>query len=163
MRRFPTVAALAALCVVFSAQQASPPALAQSYGPKGQGAIVIAAEAHVYKKKAGEAIAYRLKRGDAVAGYTGGALVPPTWMFVEDDGGRARVVYFQVGKSIDSAGWMRVTDLAVFTYDGSCVGPKATTGALRVGWNPCFQEARDAKLEELRAAWTKEDQKSRAP
>jgi len=134
-------------------------------GGKGQGAIVIRDDAPVYKKSDGDEIAWKLQRGDSVAAY-GGSVTSSMFgggdaMYIFDEkSGRVRVVYFQgEQKGMNKIGWMNPPDLSRFTYDGSCergASPFATKG-FSVRWNACFHEARDSKLEELKAKWGKED------
>jgi len=124
---------------------------------KGQGGIVTRDDAPVYKARIGDEVEYRLKRGDAVAGITGGLALPTTWMFEERDG-RVKVCYLMEGRKTNGDGWMLMSDLSVFAFDGSCSqtgGPFAAR--LKAIWNPCFQEGRDAKLEELHKKWAEEE------
>jgi len=127
---------------------------------KGEGAIVIREDAPVYKRPNSTGVAWELKRGDAVA-----AIEPKgrLWQFYEDSG-RVRIAFLYEGDH--RLAWMRLEDLAKFTYDFCVFPPRAghstpppgnpfTTGK-REKWNVCFQEARDAKLKELRATWAEE-------
>ena len=138
------------------------PALAAPAGGKGQGAIVLRDGAPVYKKSGGEEVTLSLKRGDSVAGWKefmgapGGIL----WQFGEKDG-RIGVAYHPPDAKGHRLAWMDPKDVARFTYDGSCEKNAAPeTGR---DWNACFQEARDAKLEELKAKWAAEDATKKDP
>ncbi len=143
--------ALCVSAVVFAA------ALTPAFAGKGQGAIVIHAGAPVYARADGDKIEYTMKRGEAVAGYTGSIMSTDTYQFDEVKG-RWHVLYFQEGKKFSRTAWMNPKDLARFSYDGSCQdrsSPLAVKG-LSQRWNPCFVEARDAKLEQLQPEWDRE-------
>jgi hypothetical protein len=150
---------LAALCLTLLA----PPLLAD--GGRGQGAIVVRDDTPVYADSKGDKIEWKLKRGDAVAGYMA-QMLHVTWQLDEVDG-RVHVFYFkateQKGSFVDRTAWMDPKDLSRFTYDGSC-GPKAAPGGPysvkgfgSKQWNPCFEEARDTKLDALRPLWAQAD------
>src|SRR5262249_1281718 len=125
---------------------------------KGEGGIVIRDDALVYKKVHGNAVIRKLKRGDAVVAYS----KKPSWHFYEESG-RVYIVFLVEGAS--RGGYMSLEDLAKFTYN-YCVFDRITglstppgypfTPGTRHNWNVCFQEARDAKLKELRGTWAKE-------
>ncbi len=119
---------------------------------KGEGAIVLRDNAPVYKKPDGAGVIQWLERGNAVV-----AIEPKgiAWEFHEESG-RTRIAFPYKGDR--RIGWMKVEDLARFTY-ASCIfdaalipnpppGYPFTTGK-RMNWNICFQQARDAKLKEL--------------
>jgi hypothetical protein len=133
--------------------------LGQSRGGKGQGAIIIRNNAPVYVHSTGAAIEWKMKRGEAVAGYMANGILPPRFLLDEVDG-RVHVAYFQGEvKGMNKTGWMDPADISRFTYDGSCGGnstPYDTKG-FSLRWNACFQEARDNKLDLLRAIWAKEE------
>lgn len=134
---------------------------------RGEGAIVISKEAPVYKKAHGTDVTSTLKRGDAVVAVSLG------WgagQFREESG-RAWIAFLDEAAGSPREGWMRLADLAKFTYffcnydvpsDNEAPGYPFTPGSYpfpsgkRVDWNTCFREARDAKLNELRAACAKE-------
>ncbi len=150
---------LATLCLAALAS----PLLAA--GGRGQGAIVIRDDAPVYADSRGDKVEWKLKRGDAVAGYMTEVL-HVTWQLDEVDG-RVHVFYFkateQKGAFVDRTAWMDPKDLSRFTYDGSC-GPRNYPGAPysvkgfgNKQWNPCFEEARDAKLDVLLPLWAQAD------
>ncbi|HEU5181991.1 MAG TPA: hypothetical protein VFW45_14475 [Candidatus Polarisedimenticolia bacterium] len=119
---------------------------------KGEGAICIRDDAPVYRSPDGTRVFRTLKRGNAVV-----AVEPKgrAWEFYEESG-RTRIAF---PDGFDrSIGWMKVEDLARFTYD-FCVfdpglapspppGYPFTTGK-RMIWNVCFKKARDAKLKDL--------------
>jgi len=142
------------------------PAFGQGYAGKGEGAIVLKDDAPVYGTKKGKEPAFHLKLGDAVAGMTvdqttlwmGDSTKATAYQFTEKDG-RVQVLYFAAAKlpAMPKGGWMDLADLATFIYDGSCGERGApTTYGMKRQWNVCFKEARDAKLEELRAQWEAE-------
>src|SRR5258708_7311032 len=58
------------------------PGFADGHG-RGQGAIIIRDGAEVYKRKDATEVEYVMKRGDAVYGFTGGIMLPATWIFDE--------------------------------------------------------------------------------
>lgn len=122
---------------------------------KGQGAIVIREGAPVYEDESSTKVIRTLKRGDAVAGLHRVAIVFQ-YEFVEENG-RVQVIYPVKGKSKAESGWMDPEDLSVFTYscgcEDDCIPWAASFGPTR--YNPCFQEARDEKLDKLRALWAK--------
>jgi hypothetical protein len=130
---------------------------ALSAGPRGQGAVVIHDDAPIYAGSKGDKVEWKLKRGDAVAGYTSG--FPPTYLLDEVDG-RVHVLYFSgEQKGMSKTAWMDPKDLSRFTYDGSCQSngsPLAVKGFSQ-RWNACFEEARDNKLDGLRATWATQD------
>jgi hypothetical protein len=147
---------LAALCLTLFAF----PALAA--GPRGQGAVVIRDDAPVYADSKGDKVEWRLKRGDAVAGYT--ADFPPKFM-LDEVNGRVHVTYFAgEQKGMNKTAWMDPKDLSRFTYDGSCQhnGSPFTTKGFSLRWNACFEEARDNKLDVLRATWATQDAAAKA-
>ncbi|MFZ5788222.1 MAG: hypothetical protein ACOY3Y_17425 [Acidobacteriota bacterium] len=122
---------------------------------KGQGAIVVRDGAPVYEDESSTEVIRSLKRGDAVAGMHRMAIVIQ-YEFVEENG-RVRVIYPRKGSSKPESGWMDPEDLSTFTYscgcEDDCIPWAASFGPTR--YNPCFQEARDEKLEKLRAIWAK--------
>jgi hypothetical protein len=71
-----------------------------------------------------------------------------------------QIVFLEAGET--RGGCKRLDDLAKFTYDFCndddpainlfSPGYPFTTGG-KQNWNVCFQEARDAKLKELRVTW----------
>lgn len=136
-------------------------------GGIGQGGIVVVDELKVYKKSAGQEEAYTLRRGEAVAGFmmSGADLMltgKVVYQFDEKDG-RVHIVYFEEGKKLSRSGWTDPAGLSRFVYDGSC-GAMATPlvgVGTRQHWNACFQEARDAKLAELKAPPMDEKEKGR--
>jgi len=137
----------------------SPTILAAVGGGKGQGAVVVRDDAPVYSRPEGPEVEWKLKRGDAMAGMTGGTgFGGDRWLFDEKKG-RVHVLYFQgEQKGASRSGWMDPADLSRFTYDGSCQNgsPLAVKGFSQ-RWNACFEEARDNKLDPLRALWAQED------
>ena len=128
---------------------------------RGEAAIVAHDEAPVYKKSKGEQVEARLTKGDAVAGITPGTSIGTTWEFEERDG-RVRGIYFPGNTRLNRDAWMDPAHLSRFYYDLTCsdMGPMSMKMKLvtaRTRWNACFKEARDAKLDELRARWAEED------
>jgi len=131
------------------------------HGKKAQGAIVIRDGAAVYKESEGDEVVTTLDRGDAVAGVHREAIV---WVyeFVEKDD-RVQVIFPKEGKKKPISGWMDPDDLSTFTYDcgcePECMPWSASFGQTR--WNPCFQEARDEKLDRLRVLWAEQKNRDR--
>ena len=128
------------------------PALAA--GPRGQGGVVIRDDAPVYADSTGDKVEWKLKRGEAVSGYLRSWPHPVSYQF-EDKGGRVRVAYLRsAAGSGEHHGWMDPGDLSRFTFEGSCGfgdTPYSVKGFGKFQWNVCFQEARDNKLDALRA------------
>jgi hypothetical protein len=133
------------------AQTPPPPSL-------GEGAIVIAEEAPVYKDSTGDELTYTLKLGEAVAARisTARLLLAPVFRFKLENG-RTRVNYFpreeQWADSL-SVGWVDPAVLSKFHFD--CCDLKRETcsaitpiGVTKSEWSVCFQEARDAHLLQL--------------
>jgi hypothetical protein len=122
---------------------------------KGEGAIVIRDDALVYKKAdRSTGVLWKLKRGDAVVADYSRKM--KAWQFYEESG-RVRIVFLAETTGRLRGGWMRLDDLAKFTYDcdydpaiNPVPGYPFTPGIINYNWNVCFQEARDAKLKELR-------------
>jgi hypothetical protein len=126
---------------------------------KGEGAIVIRDDAPVYKKADGTDTTWKMKRGDAVVA---NSRKLAAWQFYEQSG-RVQIVFLDVTVGRPRGGWMRLDDLVKFTYDFCNYDPAINlspgypfTPGRKQDWNICFQEARDAKLKELRAAWETE-------
>ena len=126
---------------------------------KGEGAIVIRDDALVYKKvDSSTRVTWKLKRGDAVvANYSRKS---EAWQFYEESG-RVQIAFLDEGRL--RGGWMRLDDLAKFTYDcnydpfiNPVPGYPFKPGIRIHNWNVCFQEARDAKLKEQRVTWAEE-------
>lgn len=127
---------------------------------KGQGAIVIRDKAPVYVHSTGEKTENIGDRGDAVGGVTTMGL-HEEYLF-EKENGRVHVVYYvpnKEGKGLVRTAWMDPADLATFLYDCGCGNLKGKECApyvmsgFKYKWNPCFEEARDKKLEELKTKW----------
>ena len=119
-------------------------------------------DAPVYADSKGDKIEWKLKRGDAVAGYT--ADFPPKFM-LDEVNGRVHVTYFAgEQKGMNKTAWMDPKDLSRFTYDGLCQhnGSPFTTKGFSLRWNACFEEARDNKLDVLRATWATQDAAAKA-
>lgn len=129
-------------------------------GPRGQGGVVIRDDAPVYADSTGDKVEWKLKRGEAVAGYLRSWPHPVSYQF-EEKNGRVPVAYLRSeAGSGDHHGWMNPRDLSRFTFEGSCGfadTPYAVKSLGKFQWNVCFQEARDNKLEALRAAWATQD------
>lgn len=129
---------------------------------RGQGAVVLRDDAPVYAESKGDKVEWKLKRGDAVAGYTSG--LAPTYL-LDEVNGRVHVLYFAgEQKGMSKTAWMDPKDLSRFTFDGSCQSngsPLAVKGFSQ-RWNACFEEARDNKLDALRATWEAQDAAAKA-
>ena len=134
---------------------------------RGQGAIVISDFTPVYQSSSGTATVATLMRGNAVSGIDrhgvlGFAL--GKHLFAEADG-RLHVVYVAGSPNgTRRLGWIDPRDLSQFAYAGSCAVDAGPFAGSYVGtplseamhgppqhWNPCFEEARDAKLAAMRA------------
>ncbi len=139
------------------AQETCKLGLCPSPVPGGQGkaeaGIVIRDDAPVYKSAKSTSVTWKLKRGDSVA-----AIEPKgkAWQFYEESG-RVRIAFLDEDDNL--IGWMRLDDLAKFTYDFCAFEPSA--GHPPPGypfiWNVCFRQARDAKLKELRGYESKQE------
>ena len=127
------------------------------HGKRAQGAIVIHNGAKVYESKSSMEVTHTFKRGEAVAGWHREALFI-VYEFDEQNG-REQVRYPNRDSSKPSTGWMDPEDLSTFTYDCGCevqcVPFRSSFGPAK--WNPCFEEARDEKLDKLRERWERED------
>lgn len=132
---------------------------------RGQGAIVIRDDAPVYASDNGDKTEAKASRGYSVAGITVIMATVKSYM-AETENGRAHILYLK-GSSEKNAlrrrAWMNPDDLAFFTYECGCgekkepCAPVVTAGWISERWNPCFVEARDKKLAELKAQWEKGD------
>src|SRR5882724_3214733 len=99
--------------------------LAGATPEKGQGGIVVSAEATVYGKADGTDPQCTLKRGDAVTGMGTGMNSSTNALFggkmnffLEEKNGYAHVGYFCPGKDKHNhTGWMRPADLSKFLYE----------------------------------------------
>jgi hypothetical protein len=142
-------------------------------GGKGQGGIVSRNTekyglAPIYKKEDGpETYEYQASRGASVGGIT--TMGPIHEYLFEKKNDRVQVVYFDNNepKGVRKRGWMNEKDITKFIYECGCGGrnskrkseecsPTAMAGFIDTTWNPCYEEARDKKLEELNAKWEKE-------
>ena len=133
--------------------------------PSGQGkiegAIVTRDDALVYKTvDSSTRVTWKLKRGDTVVANYSRKL--KAWQFYEESG-RVQIAFLDETPGRLRGGWMRFDDLAKFTYDckyDPVINPEPgypfKPGIRIHNWNVCFQEARDVKLKELRAAWAEE-------
>jgi hypothetical protein len=128
---------------------------------KGQGALVNRDGAPVYQTADASDPVVVLNRGKAVSAISGNIVLKPDYRFDERDTGRVRVNYFSTAddRGKFQIGFMDPHDLSKFTYDCSCskhaddCSPFDTRGLkFSFSWNVCFQEARDAKLEQLEAS-----------
>ncbi len=134
--------------------------------PRGQGGVVIRDDAPVYAESKGDKVEWRLKQGESVSGYLRSWPHSVSYQFEEKDG-RVPVAYLRnPAGSGEHHGWMDPKDLARFTFEGSCGfgdTPYSVKGFGKFQWNVCFQEARDNKLEALRATWATAAAPSPAP
>jgi|GEM_PF-4213902 len=129
-------------------------------GHKGEGAIVIRDDALVYKKAdSNTGVSWKLNRGDAIVANYSRKLA--AWQFYESC--LVQIAFLDETTGRQRVGWMRLDDLAKFTYDckydpfiNPIPGYPFTPGIIKYNWNVCFQEARDAKLKELRVTWAEE-------
>jgi hypothetical protein len=146
---------LVAVCVLWN----SGSALAAE--GRGQGAIVNRDKVPVYTSASATEPVVFLNRGKSVAAISGNILLAPNYRFDEAEG-RVRINYFATAddRGRYELGWIDPRALSKFTYDCEC-GPKSKCTPFDVrglkfsfAWNSCFQEARDAKLEQLEQGWT---------
>jgi len=128
---------------------------------KGQGALVNRDGAPVYQTAEASSPVVVLNRGKAVSAISGNIILKPDYRFDEGEGGRVRVNYFATAddRGKFQIGFMDPHDLSKFTYDCGCrkdagdCSPFDTRGLkFSFSWNVCFQEARDAKLDQLQAS-----------
>lgn len=121
------------------------------HGKKAQGAIVVRDDAPVYESKSSMEVVRTLKKHDAVAALHKEGIIF-SYEFVEDNG-RVQVIYPVKGSAKPESGWMDPEGLSTFTYDCGCEAEcMPWAGSLKQArWNPCFQEARDDKLDRLRS------------
>jgi hypothetical protein len=142
-------------------------------GGKGQGAIVSRdtdklGPAPIFESEEGDAQQdYKAMRGMSVAGITTFGLVHE-YLF-EKRNGRVHVIFYdnEEQKGVRQLGWMNESDLTKFYYECGCgnkssrsrdheeCSPTARAGFIDTTWNPCYEEARDKKLEELQVKWKK--------
>src|SRR5258708_15161150 len=127
---------------------------------KGQGALVNRDGAPVYQTADASDPVVVLNRGKAVSAISGNIVLKPDYRFDEAESGRVRVNYFATAddRGKFQIGFMDPHDLSKFTYECGCrkdardCSPFDTRGLkFSFSWNVCFQEARDAKLEQLDA------------
>jgi hypothetical protein len=132
---------------------------------RGQGAIVIRNDAPVYASDTGDKTEAKAPRGYSVAGITVIMGSVKSYM-AETENGRAHILYLKGStekNALRRRAWMNPEDLAFFTYECGCgekkelCAPVVTAGWISERWNPCFVEARDKKLAELKAQWEKGD------
>lgn len=129
---------------------------ALSEGDRGQGAIVIRDGAPVYAGSKGDKIEREFGRGDAVA-------IKVFWsrlssfesnVLYDTVDGRVQVLPFPNAeqKEASSGGWMDPKDLSRFTLPGACEPSSPHPAPYSTKWwDVCFREAREKKLEALRA------------
>lgn len=131
---------------------------------RAQGGIVIRDNAPIYSSDEGDTLEMgvgRVSRGFPVAGVTVIMGKTRTYM-AETENGRIHILYLGDGKNRNALrhrAWMDPADVAFFTYECGCgarkepCAPVMTAGWTSERWNPCFQEAYDRKLAELKASW----------
>jgi hypothetical protein len=136
---------------------------------RAQGAIVVKNDAPFYRSDTGDGRELgieRVARGFPLAGIT--VIMGEVRSFMaEVQNNRAHVLYLGHGitntSGLHHRAWMNTDDLSFFTFDCGCgekdksCSPLTTAGWISERWNPCFQEAYDKKLRELKPQWEKED------
>lgn len=118
--------------------------------------------APVYRSESGSKIEAKADIGDCVAGIT--TMGPLHEYLFERKNGRVHVLYIPTANQIgnERTAWMDEADLSFFTYECGCgagrdqhpeedCSPLAKAGFMDRTWNPCFKEARDKKLAELKS------------
>lgn len=137
------------------AQWGDDPLLDRSVGKKAQGGVVVRDGAVVYEDDDSDEVVWTFKRGDCVVGLSRSLL--SQYEFREKHG-RVSVEWLDKGmKGKIKTGWMALADLAKFNYDCGCESPEcfpfsSAGGISTMAWNPCVQEAYEARLERLDAA-----------
>lgn len=118
---------------------------------KAQGAIVVRDGAPVYESKSSMEVVRTFKKHDAVAALHKEGIIF-SYEFVEENG-RVQVIFPVKDSAKPGSGWMDPEALSTFTYDCGCAAEcMPWAGSLKQArWNPCFQEARDNKLDRLRS------------
>jgi len=147
-----TLAALSLTLLTFPALSAE----------RGQGAIVMRDDASVYAGSKGDKVERKLGRGDAVAIRVFWSRLS-SWesnIWYDEVDGRVQVLPFPNAeqKGASSGGWMDPKDLSRFTLPGICEpsSPHPTPFSTQ-WWDLCFREAREKKLDSLRATWAAQD------
>ncbi len=136
-------------------------------GGKGEGACVIRDTSNknyapVYRSEDGTKTEAQAERGDCFGGITTMGLYHE-YNF-ERKNGRVHITYLskKTETGLDRTAWMDENDLEFFTYECGCgakhkegedCSPFRQAGFVDMAWNPCFKEARDKKLGELKARW----------
>lgn len=131
---------------------------------KGEGGCVLSrfegdAFAPIYRSEEGDKIEAKAQKGDCFAGITTMGL-SKQYLF-ERKNGRVHVIYFASAdqKGIQRTAWVKEEDLEPFMYECGCgkgrhkedeCSPLGMAGFATMTWNPCFREARDKKLEEMK-------------
>ena len=160
MRATTAAAFLAGVLVAGGAAAQFPFGEKSGHGKKAEGGVVLRDDAPVYEKKDSAEVWKTLKRGAAVAGLHREAKIVWTYEFVEENG-RVQVVFPNPESSKPFSGWMDPLDISTFAYDcgceSNCMPWAAGFGPSR--WNPCYKEARDAKLERLQVLWAEQRSK----
>lgn len=128
--------------------------------------------APVYAGSKDDKVERKLARGDAVAirMFSSRLSSAESTVLYDKIDGRLQVVYFVNAeqKGTTARGWMDPKDLSRFPLPGVCE-PSGSAGSPSAPaeqwwdgslnspsarwWDVCFREARDRKLDELRAAW----------
>lgn len=127
---------------------------------RGDGGIVIRDGAAIYSGSTGDKVRKTVARGASVAGATT-SFLGPHYQFEEKDG-RLHVFFFDNPTDVGfgAYGWIDKADVSTFLYDCGCdrtnEGKECRPYSSKVfksTWNPCYMEARDKKLQELKAEW----------
>jgi hypothetical protein len=127
---------------------------------RGEGGIVIRDGAAIYSGSTGSKIRRTVARGDSLAGATT-SFLGTHYQFEEKDG-RLHVFFFDNPTDVGfgAYGWIDKADVSTFLYDCGCdrtnEGKECRPYSSKVfksTWNPCYKEARDKKLQELKTAW----------
>lgn len=158
------VAAVVAVCAFL--------ALPMFADDKGQGFIVTADEATIYKNAESDQVLGSVAKGDAMAGFRGfyDSGHNNSWIAVEKND-RLWITFLKPnskGNLIPVPGWVKKADVVSFSYECGC-GPKTQAfsdkgdpcnptrqqGKLAnaaFSWNLCFTDGRDAKVTAMAAA-----------
>jgi hypothetical protein len=127
---------------------------------KGQGGCSIKDGAPIYAKSKSDKVIGKVNLHACVVGITTRGILGNEYIFEQEDG-RVHVAAFKnrEEKGMYATAWMDPADLSNFTFEcgcGSSDNQKAEctpfSGIVSFTWNPCFLEARQKKLDDLKAS-----------
>ncbi len=136
------------------AQWGQDPLFDRSVGKKAQGGVVIRDGAVAWEDDDSDDVVWTFERGYCVVALSRSLI--SQYEFREKHG-RVSVEWLDKGmKGKIKTGWMELADLAKFNYDCGCESPEcfpfsSAGGISTMAWNPCVQEAYEARLERLDA------------